>query len=464
MSTCILLIAPLIRGGNRQVSLIVLLALAILLLAAIGAEATYLSLQTKDERSGRDAILVWHRVALAMLLSCPIWLGFIYLLPVPADSWRSLPGRELYFTAMNSMKLALPSTFPLSLSADGTLASLLAGVPLVAMFTAAQFLPIKAIKSLLLVLILCATLQVLLAVLQLALGADSIFYFDLQVGGAVIGSFANRNHLANFLVLQIPIYFYFFFNLSHSENDGKLSKFVRSHRQIILLLLLFLAFSFLLILLTTMSRGGLISGFIALGMSIGIYLIALGKSVSHKLRYVYFGLSIVFISLALLTTGLDGIQAKLGARLVTDADVRNSIARSAFDAAMLFWPWGSGPGSFEAVFPRFQPPINFGAMGYIEYAHNDYAQLLMELGAAGAILMAIFALLIVYQIFNFIKVYRVEQRFPKNVVLQCFCGVSLLAFLLHSWVEFNMHIPALAITAAFLAGVFLRNSSLDEAR
>ena len=38
-----------------------------------------------------------------------------------------------------------------------------------------------------------------------------------------------------------------------------------------------------------------------------------------------------------------------------------------------------------------------------------------------------------------------------------FCGVGLLAFLLHSWVEFNMHIPALAVTAAFLSGVFLRN-------
>ena len=31
-----------------------------------------------------------------------------------------------------------------------------------------------------------------------------------------------------------------------------------------------------------------------------------------------------------------------------------------------------------------------------------------------------------------------------------------LALLLHSWVEFNMHIPALALTAAFLMGVFLR--------
>jgi hypothetical protein len=36
----------------------------------------------------------------------------------------------------------------------------------------------------------------------------------------------------------------------------------------------------------------------------------------------------------------------------------------------------------------------------------------------------------------------------------------VLVLLLHSWVEFNMHIPALAITAAFLAGVYLRPIAL----
>jgi O-antigen ligase len=144
---------------------------------------------------------------------------------------------------------------------------------------------------------------------------------------------------------------------------------------------------------------------------------------------------------------------------MTAAEGRNKITSSALSAALQFWPWGSGLGSFEAVFPRFQPAIR---IGYIEYAHNDYAQLLMELGAAGVVLMVIFAILLTHQVLNFVRVYRVEKRLPKNVVMQCFCGVALLAFLLHSWVEFNMHIPALAITAAFLSGVFLRNRNLDQ--
>ena len=36
------------------------------------------------------------------------------------------------------------------------------------------------------------------------------------------------------------------------------------------------------------------------------------------------------------------------------------------------------------------------------------------------------------------------------------CGLGLLGFLMHSLVEFNMHIPANAILASLLAGVYLR--------
>jgi O-antigen ligase len=131
-------------------------------------------------------------------------------------------------------------------------------------------------------------------------------------------------------------------------------------------------------------------------------------------------------------------------------------------AASNFWPWGSGLGSFEAVFPTFQPSLNFGQNSYIEHAHNDYAQLVMELGLVGVLLMFGFAVLILNQIYQFIGVFKRDGALSKNLIMQCFCGVSLVAFLLHCWVEFNMHIPALAMTAAFLSGVFLRTTSLDK--
>jgi len=442
--------------------LTILLALGLALLAVLAAQRTYSSLLSRVSNDSTELAPVWRKLLILTLLSSPIWLGLAYLLPLPLDVWVSLSGREPYVSALQGMRLSASDSLPLSLSPDATWAALLSGVPLVALFWMALHAPTSVIKSLLMTLLAAATVQVLLSVFQLAFGGDSIFYFDLNVGGSVVGSFANRNHLANFLAVVLPVCIYVFFDQSkkkkykHSSSDG------HSRKQIILPTLIFLGFSYLLILLATLSRGGLISGFIVLGVSICIYLLALGAKTTSKQRLAYLAMASVFVALAMLASGIEGIQSRLGEKLLTDAEVRNTISSATMKAAWQFWPWGAGMGSFEAVFPRFQPPINLGSLGYIEYAHNDYAQLLMEFGAAGVLLMVAFATLLIHQVLNVVRVYRVEQRLPKDVVMQCFCGVGLMAFLLHSWVEFNMHIPALAMTAAFLSGVFLRTTSLDK--
>jgi hypothetical protein len=464
LACTILLLASLVRGGNRQVSLVVSLALGLLLLAVFCAQQTYLSFSNKERNSLKRLLPTWRNTLLATLLLSPIWVGVIYLLPIPVNVWGSIAGRELYLHVLQAMKVSIPSSFSLSLSPDATWASILAGVPVAAMFVVGQTLPIKAIKSLLLILLVVAALQTFLSVLQLAFGSTSFFYFDLKAGGSIVGSFANRNHLADLLIMSLPVCIYVFFDQSTKKIANTTTSLMKPGKQITLAFLSFLGFSFIVMLITTLSRGGLISGFLTLGISLFIYILALGSKVSSKKRLTYLGLAIVFIALAMLATGLEGIQSRLGARLATDADVRNTISLSTLTAASQFWPWGSGLGSFEAVFPRFQPAINLGSSVYVEYAHNDYAQLLMELGAVGVILMAVFAILLIHQVLNFSRVYRSEKRLPKVLVMQCFCGVGLLAFLLHSWVEFNMHIPALAITAGFLSGVFLRNFSSEQSR
>ena len=118
-----------------------------------------------------------------------------------------------------------------------------------------------------------------------------------------------------------------------------------------------------------------------------------------------------------------------------------------------FWPWGSGAGTFESVFPRFQAPQS---LGYVEYAHNDYAQILMELGLPGLLIAVALLALVLGQLRALRLAYRAEGRFSRALALRSYCGVAAAALLVHSAVEFNMHIPALAITAAFLVGVYLR--------
>lgn len=465
LSAAILFIAPIIRGGNRQVSLVVLLALSLLLLAVVAAVCTCSYLKQGETETDQQGF-GWREFLKVVLICSPVWVGLLYLVPLPVDLWKSLAGRDFYFAALQAMSITLPSNFALSLSPDATWASVLAGVPIVAMFAVPFILQEKALKNLLLLLLFVGAIQVLLSAFQLAMGKESFFYFDLNGTKEVVGSFANRNHLANLLVMFLPVCTFILIDQSKSKSsrrsNAKISK--ESLKQIKQVSLIFVGFSFLLILLSTLSRGGLISGFIALSLSICIYLLSLGGKVSRKQRLIYLGAAVVFVAFALMANGLDGIKSRLGERFITDADVRNSISSATFTAASNFWPWGSGLGSYESVFPRFQPVLNLSGRGYIEYAHNDYAQILMELGAAGVVLILAAVALFIDQVLNLIRIYRDEGQLPQKVIMNCFCGISLIAFLLHCWVEFNMHIPALAMTAAFLGGMFLRTPALDQNR
>jgi O-antigen ligase len=121
-------------------------------------------------------------------------------------------------------------------------------------------------------------------------------------------------------------------------------------------------------------------------------------------------------------------------------------------AALAFWPFGSGLGSYAAVFPAFQP---IGVHGFIEHAHNDYVQLLMECGLLAVAFGALALALIARQTARLVRRAR-RAGLDAAGLLQASCGLGLLAVLLHSWVEFNLRIPANAMLATFLLGAFLR--------
>jgi O-antigen ligase len=186
------------------------------------------------------------------------------------------------------------------------------------------------------------------------------------------------------------------------------------------------------------------------------------QELSPRMRWAAIAALAFTIVAALISVGLEDLAKRVQAdRLIVDANVRNAYTLSTLQAAQHFWPWGSGVGTFEAVFPRFQ---DLQTIGYVEYAHNDYPQLLMELGIFALPLMAAALYLAIHQL-RHIKHSTQPRKTIRNSTLQRqLAGLGALVLMLHSTVEFNMHIPALAITASFLVGVYLRptNNTGDE--
>jgi hypothetical protein len=322
-----------------------------------------------------------------------------------------------------------------------------------AVFVAALFIHQHHTEQLLRMLLLGALLQSLLGLLQFVQGGKGVLYFASSIPG-IIGTFNNRNHLADFLAMLVPVWFFFLIGAQkpkrHRRTRSAAGRLVSATKP----LWVFSGFGMLVVVLSTRSRGGLIAVASVLLLCISFYLLSVGSKFTRIQKVGVVAASLAFLGAALFVGEVDSVGRRFeGVQLKSSTEIRNAYALATLDAARTFWPWGSGMGSFEAVFPRFQP---LQAPGYVPHAHNDYPQLLMELGAAAVLIVGTACALVVLQVRSLWLAVRRARRLSSEVALRIFAGLGVLAMLLHSWVEFNMHIPALAITAAFLAGVFLK--------
>jgi O-antigen ligase len=118
------------------------------------------------------------------------------------------------------------------------------------------------------------------------------------------------------------------------------------------------------------------------------------------------------------------------------------------DAAPMLraFPWtGCGLGAFEHGLYRFR---TFAPGNTVDFAHNDYLQVLAELGWIGAILAA--ALLAV--VLRRVLLVALSPD-SKHWLLAVGLLGSLAAIGLHSLVDFNLYIPANALALAWIAGI-----------
>lgn len=443
-----LIAAPLLRGGNRQAALAALLGLGLAILAIALAHALAAMRSTRAQVPGRWRFWAFW-ACLGFLVSAPLWLAVLQLTPLAAPTWTALPGRAAYGPGVQSIAAQLPTTWPLSLHPMATRASLWAGVPVVAALLVGVLVRGRVVPWLFGTVLLAVGCQLVIALAQYVQGPGSMWYFDTDFPGPFIGTFNNRNHLANLIAMGIPAWFAVLAHWRADEPGG--NRRVRGHT---LTLWYLLGFAMLVVLLATQSRGGLLAAAVALFLSLLIYLKGPERAVGWPAWLGLMALLSAFVAAGVAAVGQDRVTERFAsATLRSDADMRNQFALSALEAAKVFWPWGSGAGTFESVFPRFQ---HVESPGFVSYAHNDYAQWLMEFGAPGLVVALLLLGLVIVQAVRLLGQRWRHGQWRDLELQQCFAGVAVLALALHCWVEFNLHIPALAITGAMLLGLFLR--------
>jgi len=428
-----LVFAPLFRSGMPALVVLALELLAVVLLVIV-------LWRPRPDLHGR-----LQGLALGLLFAIPV----LYVVPLPAWVMEWLPGRDPYLAAQRLASAELLDTaslYPL----ESWSAWLFLLIP-IGVFLGARLLDIRHTMALVHLLLALAAAQALLGLLQYVAspGSPQLLGMDLPDLRSAVGTYTNRNHLAGFLEMALPVALalmaYSVGQRGGPSQGGWRGKMLAlgSFRGHLALSYGVLALVILVGLIYTRSRAGI-------GLSV------LGVLVATAIFARRLGGNNVYGATGTLVASALGVGVAIGLAQVLDRfsvagavqDGRWTIFSSTLEGIGAFAPLGSGPGNYPDVFVAFQPE-GLGEW-FINHAHNDFLEWLFEGGLlAGGVLVFILILFIGQWV-------RVLGAGPwsRFRFVQVGAGIGITLLVLHSLVDFNLHIPANVLYFAFLAAIF----------
>jgi O-antigen ligase len=273
------------------------------------------------------------------------------------------------------------------------------------------------------------------------------FFWFKETTRTVFGSFVNRNHFAGYMEMLVPIPIALIVS--------------RGARRELWLLYGFAAALMGVAILVSLSRGGMI-GLVA-GLMFILFMSArmpsfrlLERYVSKRVLALWMRAGAVAVVSVAIISGIIWLGAEpLIARVAESVNELQSEAVSPYsrvsmwkDAWAIFLARpvaGIGLGAFETVYPIYGH--SDGSL-IVDYAHNDYMQILSDAGVIGAALGLWFI----------VGVFRgmlkgIASRDPLVSGLALGCGAGACSILAHSLFDFNLQIPSNALLFLILISV-----------
>jgi O-antigen ligase len=180
------------------------------------------------------------------------------------------------------------------------------------------------------------------------------------------------------------------------------------------------------------------------GFGIALVSLFVVGALYRRLKFTSLWTVILLIPLAFLFLTTDPLLERFADQVSGEA--RPYIWKQTLSLIAEF-PWfGCGLGGFQSAFLKHQ---DFAKDFAIQFAHNDYLQYLAELGIVGFSILSAALIGVIWPIFDGLKHFVDEDGRLLTV------GVigSIVAIGLHSLVDFNMYIPANAMTLAWIVGL-----------
>jgi O-antigen ligase len=264
-----------------------------------------------------------------------------------------------------------------------------------------------------------------------------------RMGGWIYGPYVNHNHYAGLMEMLAPIPLV----LSLTHLTSAKARNLAAAEAVVMVVTIFLSGS----------RGGMIA-ILAELLVLAIFLVKQKRGWRAAA-----GLGAFLVVVIGLFTWIGGNE--LSRRIASVAPSHSEISGNTRiyidrDALRMFFKkpvQGWGLGTFPIVYPQFR---TFYTNFFVNQAHNDYLQLLVEMGLLGFATMVWFVAIACKQAIRKIRNWSSEITGAASMT----CLLGIIGILVHSAVDFNLQIPANAALFYVMCTVAAAEPFLHPAR
>jgi len=434
------LFSPLAYGGVDPWAYNLIRLGVLIMLVAWLLRAAYARNFQASSPSFKIPALLFLALLAVQLVPIPLWLREL-LSPVPLNHSLLLPslpdyGLKPLASKWTQLTLYPPATWEALIDFSTCLA--LVWVVLNAIR------PKDRQRTLLLSIVGIGSFQAIYGLFEYLSGRQGIFFINkMHYREDVTGTYINHNHFAGLIELAIPILVALLWAALPEQGNlsALFSKETRPRKSSLkILALVGLLGAMLVSLVLSHSRGGVVS----MGISLLVLIFLL---IQYKKPPVSRMTALILAAILLVVVFLSGELISRFSYSFRDAPERIALWKDSMAIVRDFPLWGTGLGTFKYVLPNYRHKVDILLVEGVprqaswNFAHNDYLQLLIESGILGLVLTG-------WAIIFWFRQFLSELKTTSSVadrIIRCGLGCSVIAMLIHSFVDFNLRIPANAI-------------------
>jgi O-antigen ligase len=304
------------------------------------------------------------KILLVVLLALPV----IQLFPLNMDIYSMLPGHQKAAKTISLVGGA--GWLPLSLAPMDTAFAALLFIPPISIFIGILALSQNDRDAVLMAAIGITIISILIGLIQFTSGGTALNFYDSAHKTYLLGFFNNRNHTG--LILAVVFVLCAQLVLRKAE------------RRPAFLILGILGILFVAAEIGTASR----SGMVFMGAAIISIFVLNNEQPRLRKTLVILGAAAAVLALSLYLA--DGVFQRSTDRFSEiGEDGRWTIWERSLPLVQLYFPTGSGLGTFATIFAANEK-LDWLSPRFVNHAHNDYLEFVIEAGILGVISIILF--------------------------------------------------------------------------